>query len=56
MGLFKPDLYRNFGLGFLIGSLLVGASLAPNLADEFSTAAQAAPAETFSDSEPAATL
>lgn len=26
MGLFKPDLYRSFGLGFVLGSvLLVGA-------------------------------
>ena len=27
MGLFKPDLYRSFGLGFLIGTMIVGASL-----------------------------
>ena len=53
MGLLKPDLYRNFGVGFLIGALLVGASLAPNLTSDFSSPAQAAPAESLSESEPA---
>lgn len=27
MGLFKPDLYRSFALGFLIGAAALGASL-----------------------------
>ena len=26
MNLFSPDLYRNFGLGFLAGTLIVAAS------------------------------
>lgn len=44
MGLFKPDLYRNFTIGFLLGAVLVGASLAPELTAEIASPAQAAPA------------
>jgi hypothetical protein len=51
MGLFKPDLYRNFGIGFLVGALLVGASLAPNLTTDIASPALAAPADEPSQSE-----
>ena len=27
MGLFKPDLYRSFAVGFLIGAAILGANL-----------------------------
>ena len=27
MGLFKPDLYRSFAIGFLIGAMIVGANM-----------------------------
>ncbi len=27
MGLFRPDLYRSFAIGFLIGAMLVGAQM-----------------------------
>jgi len=53
MGLFKSDLYRNFGAGFLIGALLVGASMAGDITADIATPAQAAPAETSSESGPA---
>lgn len=46
MGLFKSDLYRSFGIGFLIGALMVGASLAPSLTADIATPAKAAVAET----------
>jgi hypothetical protein len=45
MGLFKSDLYRSFGVGFLIGALMVGASLAPHLEAEFASPAKAATAD-----------
>lgn len=45
MGLFKSDLYRSFGIGFAIGALMVGASLAPHFEAEFASPAQAATAE-----------
>ncbi len=28
MGLFKPDLYRSFTIGFLVGAMIVGANMA----------------------------
>lgn len=31
MGLFKADLYRNFAIGFVLGALLVGAQVGPEL-------------------------
>jgi len=46
MRLFKPDLYRNFGIGFGIGALLVGASLAPHFEADLATPAKAATADT----------
>ena len=27
MGLFKPDLYRNFAIGFALGAMAVGAQV-----------------------------
>ena len=45
MGLFKPDLYRNFGIGFFVGALAVVAVSADNWRDEFNREAQAATAE-----------
>lgn len=45
MGPFKPDLYRNFGIGFLIGALLVGASLAPEFTTDIASPAKATPVE-----------
>jgi hypothetical protein len=32
MGLFKPDLYRNFAIGFLVGAGLAVWQVAPHLA------------------------
>ncbi len=45
MGLFKPDLYRSFGIGFLVGALLVGALTAQDWTQEFSGTAYAATAQ-----------
>ena len=42
MGLFKPDLYRNFGIGFVLGALAVGAMTAQDWRAEFSNTAYAA--------------
>ena len=42
MGLFTPDLYRNFGIGFVLGALAVGAMTAQDWRAEFSTTAYAA--------------
>lgn len=44
MGLFKPDLYRNFAIGFLIGVLAVGIGATPDWQAEFSGKAHAAEA------------
>ncbi|WP_217896682.1 hypothetical protein [Novosphingobium sp. B 225] len=47
MGLFKPDLYRSFGIGFVLGALaLTGAMVAQGRAQISGPipAAQAAPA------------
>lgn len=52
MGLFKPDLYRNFGIGFFVGALLVGASLAGELTTDIASPALAAPAETSGSADP----
>lgn len=44
MTFFTPDLYRQFGLGFLIGAALLAAANADALSDQISPAAQAAEA------------
>lgn len=50
MGLFKPDLYRSFGIGFALGAVLVALQLGPSLKDQMLPAAQA---ETVTQSAPA---
>ena len=50
MGLFKPDLYRSFGIGFALGAVLVALQVGPSLKDEFLPSAQA---ETVEPSTPA---
>lgn len=45
MGLFKPDLYRNFGIGFAVGALLAVWQVAPGLVGEFAPQAHAATLE-----------
>lgn len=42
MGLFKPDLYRNFIIGFLVGGAAVVASVGPEWQAEFAPEAFAA--------------
>ena len=42
MSFFTPDLYRQFGLGFLIGAALLAAANADALSDHVSPPAQAA--------------
>ena len=42
MGLFKPDLYRNFGIGFAVGALLAVWQVAPAMIDQLVPQAQAA--------------
>ncbi|MBE5073943.1 hypothetical protein IM511_06460 [Erythrobacteraceae bacterium E2-1 Yellow Sea] len=44
MGLFKPDLYRNFALGFALGAVLVGVGVVDNWHADMATPAQAATA------------
>ena len=56
MGLFKSDLYRSFGIGFLIGALMVGASLAPHFEAEFASPARAATADGSSEGASSDTL
>lgn len=46
MGLFKPDLYRNFGIGFAVGALLAVWQVAPGALAEFAPQAHAATLET----------
>jgi len=41
MRLFKSDLYRNFAIGFAVGTLIVGAQAGPQLWDELVPQAQA---------------
>ena len=45
MASIKSDLYRNFGIGFLIGTLMVGASLAHDLSADIAAPAFAATAD-----------
>ena len=42
MRLFKPDLYRNFAIGFALGAGLVVWQIAPNMADQIVPQAHAA--------------
>jgi hypothetical protein len=42
MGLFTPELYRNFAIGFAIGAVIIGASAAPHWSAELASPAQAA--------------
>lgn len=51
MGLFKPDLYRNFALGFALGAVLVGLSVADNWSTDLASPAQAATADQAETSE-----
>jgi len=44
MGLFKPDLYRSFAIGFVLGALAIGYSVAPEWEAEFAGKAHAAEA------------
>lgn len=49
MGLFKPDLFRSFAIGFAIGAAALGATLAipsnQSLAGHVIPTAEAAPAK-----------
>ncbi|MEO9461921.1 MAG: hypothetical protein ABJ242_04215 [Marinomonas sp.] len=49
MGLFKPDLYRNFVIGFLLGALVVVANASPDWEAEFSGKAYAAENDQVAD-------
>ena len=42
MRLFAPDLYRQFAIGFVAGTLMVGAATFDQWSDEISPPAQAA--------------
>jgi hypothetical protein len=42
MRLFRSDLFRNFGIGFVVGALLVAGANAETWSDEISSPAQAA--------------
>ncbi|MEM6827900.1 MAG: hypothetical protein AAF553_08135 [Pseudomonadota bacterium] len=44
MSFFSPDLYRQFGFGFVIGAALIAAANFDGLVDQFSSPAQAAEA------------
>lgn len=46
MGLFKPDLFRSFAVGFVLGTAAIGGLLALNAGNDLKVipAAQAAPA------------
>lgn len=41
MRLFNSDLYRNFAIGFVLGTLIVGAQAGPQIWDEIVPQAQA---------------
>lgn len=56
MGLLKPDLYRSFGIGFLVGAMLVGASLAGELSTDIASPALAAETATPANGGSADTL
>ncbi|MGN3974867.1 hypothetical protein [Tsuneonella sp. SYSU-LHT278] len=42
MGLFTPELYRNFAIGFALGAAIVVWQIAPNMADTLVPQAHAA--------------
>ena len=42
MGLFTPDLYRSFAIGFAVGAVIIGASTVPNWDTDLASPAQAA--------------
>lgn len=44
MGLFKPDLYRSFAIGFALGAALIGLYAAGGFQAEIASPAQAATA------------
>lgn len=44
MGLFKPDLYRSFAVGFALGAAIVVWQVAPQMAGELIPQAHAATA------------
>ena len=44
MTFFTPDLYRQFGLGFLIGTAMLAVANAETLSDQLAPPAQAAQA------------
>lgn len=41
MGLFKPDLYRNLAIGFVIGAAVIGIASAPQWDGDLASPAQA---------------
>jgi hypothetical protein len=49
MGLFKPDLYRNFAIGFALGAGLVVWQIAPSMNADLIPQAQAAPVSAPAD-------
>ncbi|WP_427966302.1 hypothetical protein [Altererythrobacter sp.] len=51
MGLFKADLYRNFAIGFAVGTLLVGAMTAQDWNADLAAPAYAATGEAQTVSE-----
>ena len=44
MGLFTPDLYRSFAIGFAVGVVIIGASAVRNWDTDLASPAQAATA------------
>ena len=42
MSLFTPDLFRNFGIGFVAGALMVGVMTIDHWGEDLAPAAQAA--------------
>lgn len=42
MGLFTPDLYRSFAIGFAIGAVMIGVNAAPDWTADLVSPAQAA--------------
>lgn len=50
MGLFKPDLYRNFAIGFMIGAAVIGIVSAPQWDGDLASPAQAATSNAASQS------
>ncbi|MXP15309.1 hypothetical protein GRI44_11170 [Altererythrobacter confluentis] len=42
MGLFKPDLYRNFAIGFALGAVIVASQIGPDMWQQIVPEAHAA--------------